>query len=153
MFLFPFLFLSPLSLPSPFPQSCVSSSSSADSFFRKEPLPDKPIKSALPGEVKIPLKPKKSPATEANGQSGHGPASGGQQSQTTAEVTIPAKRPHPEGPEDASAAKRAKSAAAPSADKDSDVVVIDDGAEAGAAAGGSGSGGAGRGGAIVIDDD
>jgi ubiquitin-like 1-activating enzyme E1 B len=50
---------------------------------------------------------------------------------------VPAKRSHPEGPEDAMAVKKAKTAAASAADKDDGVIDLDDSA----------------GGAIVIDDD
>ncbi|KAK4120916.1 hypothetical protein N657DRAFT_648717 [Parathielavia appendiculata] len=96
----------------------------------KEPLEDKPIKGAST-EVKIPTKPKKTPAPEANG--GHGSR---QQSEAIAEV-VPAKRPHPEGPDDVAAAKKAKTAAS-SVGQDDDIVVLDDSA---------------GGGAIIIDDD
>ncbi len=86
----------------------------------------------LSGEVKIPTKPKKTPAPEANGQNGHGSR---ERSEGLVEV-LTAKRPHPEGPEDAASVKKAKTAAS-TTDKDDDVVILDDSA----------------GGAIVIDDD
>ncbi|KAL2171820.1 hypothetical protein VTG60DRAFT_1517 [Thermothelomyces hinnuleus] len=102
----------------------------------KEPLEDKPIKRASPEEVKIPTKTKKSPAPESNGQNGHSAHSGSrQQSEAVAEV-LPAKRPHPEGTEDAASVKKAKTTAS-NLEDDGDVVVLDDSA----------------GGAIVIDDD
>ncbi|AEO61515.1 hypothetical protein MYCTH_2311735 [Thermothelomyces thermophilus ATCC 42464] len=102
----------------------------------KEPLEDKPIKRASPEEVKIPTKPKKTPAPECNGQNGHSAQSGSrQQSEAVAEV-LPAKRPHPEGTEDAASVKKAKTSAS-NLEDDGDVVVLDDSA----------------GGAIVIDDD
>jgi ubiquitin-like 1-activating enzyme E1 B len=50
---------------------------------------------------------------------------------------VPAKRSHPEGPEDAMAVKKAKTVAASAAEKDDGVIDLDDSA----------------GGAIVIDDD
>ncbi|KAK3297821.1 uncharacterized protein B0H64DRAFT_132239 [Chaetomium fimeti] len=102
----------------------------------KEPLDDKPIKGVSSGEVKIPTKPKKTPAPEANGQNGRGIENGSrQQSEGVAEV-VPAKRPHPEDPEDVAVVKKAKTVAS-ATDKDDGVVVLDDAA----------------GGAIVIDDD
>jgi len=102
----------------------------------KEPLEDKPIQGVSTGELKIPTKPKKTPAPEVNGQNGYAIGNGSRQhSEALAEV-IPAKRPHPEGPEDAASVKKAKTTAS-AADKDEDVVVLDDSA----------------GGAIVIDDD
>ncbi|KAK4101113.1 hypothetical protein N658DRAFT_496815 [Parathielavia hyrcaniae] len=96
----------------------------------KESLEDKPIK-GVSSAVKIPTKPKKTPVPEANG---HGSR---QQSEAVAEV-VPAKRPHPDGPEDAAAAKKAKTAASLVGRDDDDIVVLDDSA---------------GGGAIVIDDD
>jgi ubiquitin-like 1-activating enzyme E1 B len=88
----------------------------------------------LSGEVKIPTKPKKTPAPEANG---HGVDNASrQQSELVGEV-VPAKRSHPEGPEDAMAVKKAKTVAASAAEKDDGVIDLDDSA----------------GGAIVIDDD
>ncbi|KAL2160152.1 hypothetical protein VTH06DRAFT_1807 [Thermothelomyces fergusii] len=102
----------------------------------KEPLEGKPIKRASPEEVKIPTKPKKTPPPESNGKNGHSGQSGSrQQSEAGAEV-LPAKRPHPEGTEDATSVKKAKTTAS-NREEDDDVVVIDDSA----------------GGAIVIDDD
>ncbi|KAK4243917.1 hypothetical protein C7999DRAFT_44359 [Corynascus novoguineensis] len=102
----------------------------------KEPLEDKPIKGVSSGEINIPTKTKKTPAPETNGQNGHFAQSGSrQQSEAVAEV-IPAKRPHPEGTENAASVKKAKTTAATS-EKDEDVVVLDDSA----------------GGAIIIDDD
>ncbi|KAL2133413.1 hypothetical protein VTI74DRAFT_2414 [Chaetomium olivicolor] len=103
----------------------------------KEPLDDKPIKGPSSGELKIPTKPKKTPAPEP--RNGHGPENGSsrQHSEPVVEVVTPAKRPHPEGLEDDMAVKKAKTAATASAVDHDDIVVIDDSA----------------GGAIVIDDD
>ncbi|KAK4150300.1 hypothetical protein C8A00DRAFT_18140 [Chaetomidium leptoderma] len=102
----------------------------------KKPLEDKPIQGVSSQGVKIPTKPKKTPAPETNGLNGRGvETSSRQHSETIGEVT-PAKRPHPEGPEDVAAIKKAKTTPS-TADKDDDIVILDDSA----------------GGAIVIDDD
>ncbi|KAH6613499.1 hypothetical protein F5144DRAFT_587876 [Chaetomium tenue] len=102
----------------------------------KEPLDDKPIRGISSEEVKIPTKPKKTPAPEANGQNGHGIENGSRpQSEGVSEV-VPAKRPHPEDSEDIAVVKKAKTVAS-TAGKDDDIVVLDHPA----------------GGAIVIDDD
>ncbi|AEO71264.1 55ed9a6b-a8f2-49cd-abf6-ef0515ff14b5 [Thermothielavioides terrestris] len=104
----------------------------------KEPLEDKPIKAVSSEEVKIPTKPKKTLAPDAHGQNGLGTENGSrQQNEAIVEVT-PAKRPHPDGPEDVGAAKKAKTSAWSKPNKeDNEIVVLDDSA----------------GGAIVIDDD
>ncbi|KAL2146090.1 hypothetical protein VTI28DRAFT_5183 [Corynascus sepedonium] len=102
----------------------------------KEPLEDKPIKGVSSGEINIPTKPKKTPVPETIGQNGHSAQNGSRQpSEAVAEV-IPAKRPHPEGTENATSVKKAKTTA-PTPEKDEDVVLLDDSA----------------GGAIIIDDD
>ncbi|KAL2020536.1 hypothetical protein VTK56DRAFT_8336 [Thermocarpiscus australiensis] len=103
----------------------------------KEPLEDKPIKGVSSEEIKIPTKPKKTPAPEVNGYNGHGLGDGSKQDKRTAAELTPAKRPHPDSTEDASVAKKAKASAAPQPDSESGVVILDDSA----------------GGAIVIDDD
>ncbi|EAQ86805.1 hypothetical protein CHGG_08058 [Chaetomium globosum CBS 148.51] len=102
----------------------------------KEPLDDKPIRGISSGEVKIPTKPKKTPAPEANGRNGHGVENGSRQQSEGVSEVVPAKRPHPEDSEDIAVAKKAKTVASPAA-KDDDIVVLDHPA----------------GGAIVIDDD
>lgn len=108
----------------------------ANSFGSKEPLEDKPIKGVSSGEINIPTKPKKTPVPETIGQNGHSAQNGSRQpSEAVAEV-IPAKRPHPEGTENATSVKKAKTTA-PTPEKDEDVVLLDDSA----------------GGAIIIDDD
>ncbi|KAK3986606.1 hypothetical protein QBC44DRAFT_134903 [Cladorrhinum sp. PSN332] len=91
----------------------------------KDPLGNGPIKGAT-DEVKIPTKPKKTPAPEANGSNGDFfetvPAPNG----TATNSTVPAKRSHPEEAGDSSTAKKAKKSA-PSADDDV-VLIEDDGA-------------------------
>ncbi|KAJ4306794.1 E1 ubiquitin-activating protein uba2 [Collariella sp. IMI 366227] len=102
----------------------------------KEPLQDKPIQGASSGEIKIPIKPKKTPAPES--VNGNGLGNSSRQQSELVEIIPPAKRPHPESPEDNIAAKKAKTAATmAAAGKDDDVIIIDDIAS----------------GAIVIDDD
>ncbi|KAH6620847.1 hypothetical protein B0J18DRAFT_209285 [Chaetomium sp. MPI-SDFR-AT-0129] len=119
----------------------------------EEPLTDKPIRGISEQEIKIPNKPKKTPTpgvaasftndSTKNGTSAENGASR-QQSEAVSEV-IPAKRPHPDDPEDAGAVvKKVKTVAGTKGgNDDDDIVVLDD------AAGGSPAGG----GAIVIDDD
>ncbi|KXX77069.1 Ubiquitin-activating enzyme E1-like [Madurella mycetomatis] len=106
-----------------------------DPYINVEPLDDKPIKGTSSEEIKIPTKPKRTPAPEANGLNCPGPGKDIEPQIGTATDAIPTKRPHPESTEDAAAVKKAKTAAAPSADDK--VVVVDDSA---------------AGGAIVIDD-
>lgn len=109
---------------------------SANTFNSKEPLQDKPIQGVSSEEVKIPIKPKKTPAPEL--VNGNGLGNSSRQQSELVEIITPAKRPHPEGAEDNIAAKKAKTAATmAAADKDDDVIIIDDIAS----------------GAIVIDDD
>ncbi|KAL2195950.1 hypothetical protein P885DRAFT_70086 [Corynascus similis CBS 632.67] len=102
----------------------------------KEPLEDKPIKGVSSGEINIPTKPKKTPVPETNGQNGHSAQNGSRQPSDAVAEIIPAKRPHPEGTENATSVKKAKTTASTS-EKDEDVVLLDDSA----------------GGAIIIDDD
>jgi len=86
---------------------------------------------SLPEEVKIPTKPRKTPVPETNGHASR------QQSEAVTE-TVPAKRAHPESPEDVAGVKKARTAApAAGTGGDDNIVVIEDNA----------------GGAIVIDDD
>jgi ubiquitin-like 1-activating enzyme E1 B len=87
--------------------------------------------------VKIPTKPKKTPAPETNGQNGHVMENGSRQQSIAVSEITPAKRPHPDEPEDTVASKKARTAAGPTAGEDDEIVVLDDSA----------------GGAIVIDDD
>ncbi|KAK3304158.1 uncharacterized protein B0T15DRAFT_535673 [Chaetomium strumarium] len=104
----------------------------------KEPLEEKPIKSVVSGEVKIPTKPKKTPVPEINGQNGHVMENGSRQQSIVVPEITPAKRPHPDEAEDTGAIKKARTAAGPTAGQDDDeIVVVDDS----------------TGGAIVIDDD
>ncbi|KAK4189817.1 putative ubiquitin-activating enzyme E1-like protein [Podospora australis] len=91
----------------------------------KEPLEDKPIQGAFIEEVKIPTKPKKTPAPETNGHEAI-------ESVLTINSVTPAKRSHPDNVEEPTS-KKAKTVAPAT---DDNVVVIDD-----------------TGGAIVILDD
>ncbi|KAK4166260.1 putative ubiquitin-activating enzyme E1-like protein [Cladorrhinum sp. PSN259] len=92
----------------------------------KNPLEDGPIKGTSE-EVKIPMKPKKTPAPEAtNGNSGDGRPIFSASNGTVTDSITPAKRSHPEEPGDAVTAKKAKTAG-PSADDDV-VLIEDDGA-------------------------
>jgi ubiquitin-like 1-activating enzyme E1 B len=89
----------------------------------------------LSEEVKIPTKPKKTPAPETNGQSSRAPKHGIDSEAAKPADATPAKRPHPESIDDSLSAKKARIAAAPKADDE--VILVESGA----------------GGAIVIDDD
>ncbi|KAK4228897.1 hypothetical protein QBC38DRAFT_508567 [Podospora fimiseda] len=93
----------------------------------KDPLENCPIKGASE-EIKIPTKPRKTPAPETNGGSKGdivemiAPESNGANATNS---TVPAKRSRPEE-EDDSMAKKAKRSAAPSSANDDEVILIED---------------------------
>ncbi|KAL2265325.1 hypothetical protein VTJ83DRAFT_6425 [Remersonia thermophila] len=101
----------------------------------KQPLEDKPIRGVALENIKIPTKPKKTPAPEA--ASTVGPDSR-IPSEGVSEVLPPAKRPHPESSSEDVVEVVTKKARTVPVIADDDIVVIDDGSWGG--------------GAIVIDD-
>jgi len=90
-----------------------------NSRCRKDPLEDGPIKGTTE-EVKIPVKPKKTPVPEMDGNGDSVEVVPSNGTTATHNSILPAKRSHPDGPDDASAPKKAKSSA------DNDVVLIED---------------------------